>query len=192
MAALDRVSDARSREDRETLGRIATGDPDALGQLYDRYGRVAFGLAQAMLGDPEAAEEVVQDVFERVWREARSYRAERGSARTWLLAIARNASIDRYRRTAKRARERPLDDTTERPDPEAEAVLERAVRSERVRAALATLPPEQRTVIALSFYGGFAQSEIATRLGIPLGTVKGRARLAMAKLRDALADEVMA
>jgi RNA polymerase sigma-70 factor (ECF subfamily) len=153
---------------------------------------VAFGLAQAMLGDPEAAEEVVQDVFERVWREARSYRAERGSVRTWLLAIARNASIDRYRRTARRGQERPLEEGAERADPEAEALLERAVRSERVRAALEQLPPEQRTVISLSFYGGFPQSEIAARLGIPLGTVKGRARLAMAKLRDALADEVVA
>lgn len=192
MPAADPVSDARSREDREALGRVAAGDADALGGLYDRYGRVAFGLAQAMLGDPEAAEEVVQDVFERVWREARSYRAERGSVRTWLLAIARNAAIDRYRRSAKRGRERPLEDDPERPDPEAEALLERAVRSERVRAALATLPPEQRSVIALSFYGGFAQSEIATRLRVPLGTVKGRARLGMAKLRDALADEVTA
>jgi RNA polymerase sigma-70 factor (ECF subfamily) len=153
---------------------------------------VAFGLAQAMLGDPEAAEEVVQDVFERAWRESRSYRAERGSVRTWLLAIARNASIDRYRRGAKRSTERPLEDDIDRADPDAEALLERAVVSERVRAALATLPPDQRTVIALSFYGGFAQSEIASRLGIPLGTVKGRARLAMAKLREALADEVTA
>jgi RNA polymerase sigma-70 factor (ECF subfamily) len=153
---------------------------------------VAFGLAQAMLGDPEAAEEVVQDVFERVWREARSYRPERGSVRTWLLAIARNAAIDRYRRTgSKRARETALDEGAERADPEAEAVLERAVRSDRVRAALDQLPPDQRTVIALSFYGGFAQSEIAARLGIPLGTVKGRARLALAKLRGTLADELM-
>lgn len=154
---------------------------------------MAFGLAQAMLGDPEAAEEVVQDVFERVWREARSYRAERGSVRTWLLAIARNASIDRYRRGGRsRGQETSLDERAERADPAAEALLERAVRSERVRAALAELPAEQRTVIALSFYGGLAQSEIAARLGIPLGTVKGRARLAMAKLRDALADEVTA
>jgi RNA polymerase sigma-70 factor (ECF subfamily) len=153
---------------------------------------VAFGLAQAMLGDPEAAEEVVQDVFERAWRESRSYRPERGSVRTWLLAIARNASIDRFRRGAKRGAERPLEDGAERADPDAEALLERAVLSERVRAALATLPPDQRTVVALSFYGGFAQSEIASRLGIPLGTVKGRARLALAKLREALADEATA
>jgi RNA polymerase sigma-70 factor (ECF subfamily) len=154
---------------------------------------VAFGLAQAMLGEPEAAEEVVQDVFERIWREARSYRAERGSVRTWLLAIARNAAIDRYRRTgSKRGKETSLDESAERADPEAEALLDRAVRSERVRAALRDLPPEQRTVISLSFYGGLAQSEIASRLGIPLGTVKGRARLALSKLRGALADEVMA
>ncbi len=148
-------------------------------------------MVYAMLGSPEAAEEVAQDAFERVWRDARSYRPERGSARTWLLAIARNAAIDRHRRTAKRlAPERPLDDGVAVVDPEGEALLDRAVRSDRVRRALAALPAEQREVIALSFYGGYAQSEIAVRLGIPLGTVKGRTRLAIAKLRSALADEV--
>lgn len=148
-------------------------------------------MVYAMLGSPEAAEEVTQDAFERVWREARSYRADRGSVRTWLLAIARNAAIDRHRRTAPRtAPERPLEEGLEHADPDAEAILERTVLSARVREALGTLPAEQREVIALSFYGGYAQSEIAARLGIPLGTVKGRARLALAKLRTALADEV--
>ncbi len=147
-------------------------------------------MVYAMLGSPEAAEEVVQDAFERVWREARSYKPERGAARTWLLAIARNAAIDRHRRMAPRtAPERPLDEAIERADPDAEAIVDRAVLSDRVRQAIRALPAEQREVIALSFYGGYAQSEIASRLGIPLGTVKGRARLALAKLRTALADE---
>lgn len=158
--------------------------------LYDRYGRVVFGMVYAMLGSPEAAEEVVQDAFERVWRDAGSYRAERGSVRTWLLAIARHAAIDRHRRTAPRiGPERPLDDARERRDPDADSFVDRAVRSDRVLLALRALPPEQREVIVLSFYGGYAQSEIAARLGVPLGTVKGRARLALAKLRVALADE---
>lgn len=188
----DRVSDEKHAEDRERLARIASGDAEALGELYDRYGRVVFGMVYAMLGSPEVAEEVAQDAFERVWREARSYRAERGSPRTWLLAIARNAAIDRFRRSGGRvARERPLDESAERPDPAAEDLLDRAVRSDRVRRALDGLPPEQREVIALSFYGGYAQSEIAARLGVPLGTVKGRARLALAKLRTALADEAV-
>lgn len=169
---------------------MGSGDATALGELYDRYGRVVFGMVYAMLGSPETAEEVAQDAFERVWRDARSYRPERGSVRTWLLAIARNAAIDRHRRSASRlAPERPLDDGVAIADPEADAILERALTGDRVRRALAALPPEQRQVIALSFYGGYAQSEIAARLGIPLGTVKGRARLALAKLRTALADE---
>lgn len=148
-------------------------------------------MVYAMLGSPETAEEVAQDAFERVWREARSYRPERGAVRTWLLAIARNAAIDRFRRTGARAgRETPLDESVERADLDAEELLERAVRSERVRRALDELPPEQREVIALSFYGGYPQSAIAARLGLPLGTVKGRARLALAKLRTSLADEV--
>lgn len=173
------------------MSHVASGDAAALGELYDRYGRVVFGMVYAMLGSPEAAEEVVQDVFERAWREARSYRSTRGSVRTWLLAIARNAAIDRHRRMAPRVGpERPMDEGLERADPDAEAILERAVRSDLVQGALSALPPEQRQVIALSFYGGYAQSEIASRLGIPLGTVKGRTRLALAKLRAALADEV--
>jgi RNA polymerase sigma-70 factor, ECF subfamily len=161
-----------------------------LGELYDRYGRVVFGMAYAMLGSPEAAEEVAQDAFERMWRDARSYRPDRGSVRTWLFAIARNAAIDRYRRTAPRiAPERPLDEGAELADPAADALLERAVRAGHVRDALRALPAEQRTVIVLSFYGGYAQSEIAARLRVPLGTVKGRARLGLSKLRAALAED---
>lgn len=187
----DRVSDGKTALDRERIVRVASDDAEALGELYDGYGRVVFGLVYAMLGSPEAAEEVTQDVFAHVWRDARSYRAERGSVRTWLLAIARNAAIDRFRRTGGRAaRERPLDETAERADPAADELLERAVQTDRVRRALAGLPPDQRTVIALSFYGGYPQSEIAARLGIPLGTVKSRARAAMEKLRTSLADEV--
>jgi RNA polymerase sigma-70 factor, ECF subfamily len=185
-----RVSADGQAEDRDRLARVASGDAAALGELYDRYGRVVFGMAYAMLGSPEAAEEVAQDAFERMWRDARSYQPDRGSVRTWLFAIARNAAIDRYRRTAPRtAPERPLDDGAELADPDAEVFLERAVRAGRVRDALRALPVEQRTVIVLSFYGGYAQSEIASRLQVPLGTVKGRARLGLAKLRAALAED---
>lgn len=149
-----------------------------------------FGLLSVILPSPETAEEVVQDTFHAVWRRARSYRADRGSVRTWLLAIARNAAID-WRRTRGRRveRERPLEDAAAAADPELEERLERALRSERVRGALAALPTEQREVIVLGFYGGLSQAEIARRTGAPLGTVKGRARLAMNKLRDAFAGE---
>ncbi len=147
-------------------------------------------MLHALLPTPEAAEEVVQDAFHSVWRKARGYRRERGSVRTWLLAIARNAAID-WRRTkgTRVARERPLEDASERTDPVADALVERVVRNERVRNALAQLPPQQREVIVLAFYGGLTQVEIAARTGAPIGTVKGRARLAMHRLRKTLAKE---
>ncbi len=146
-----------------------------------------FGVLCAMLASPEVAEEVVQDAFHAVWRAVRSYREERGSVRTWLLAIARNAAID-WRRTRGRreARERPLDEAV---DTRVEETLERTLRSANVREALAALPPEQREVLVLAFFSGLSQTEIAARTGVPLGTVKGRARLGMARLRKALAGE---
>ena len=143
-----------------------------------------------MLGAPEPAEEVAQDTFHAVWRRAGTYRADRGSVRTWLLAIARNAAIDWRRTRGRRSeRERPLDDAGELPDPKVEEWLDRVIRSERVRAALDALSREQRDVIVLAFYGGFTQPEIAARTGAPVGTVKSRARLAMNKLRETLAVE---
>jgi RNA polymerase sigma-70 factor (ECF subfamily) len=176
--------------DRDLVARCAAGDADALGLLYDRYGRVVFGVLHALLPSPEAAEEVVQDAFHSVWRRARDYDAARGSVRTWLLAIARNAAIDWRRTRGKRAqRERPLEEMPERADPSADDLVERAVRNARVRDALATLPAEQREVVVLAYYLGYTQEEIARRTHAPVGTVKGRARLAMSKLRRTLAEE---
>ena len=173
------------------LDRIAAGDADALGDLYDRYGRVVFGVLYRLLGVPEAAEEVTQDAFHAVWRRAASYRADRGAVRTWLLAIARNAAIDWRRTKGKRfEREAAIDEA-------AELVEERRVddrviaglRAERVRAAVAELPEEQRTVLSLAFWSGLSQTEISARTGTPLGTVKSRVRLGMMKLRVQLQPE---
>ena len=149
-----------------------------------------FGLLSVQLPSPEVAEEIVQDAFHSVWRRAASYRAERGSVRTWLLAIARNAAID-WRRTRghRSAGERPLDDAEGLADPKIDETLDRVIRSEPVRSALASLPSDQRDVVVLAFYGGLTQTEIAARTGAPLGTVKSRARLAMDKLRDTLGAE---
>ncbi|HYY55509.1 MAG TPA: sigma-70 family RNA polymerase sigma factor [Candidatus Dormibacteraeota bacterium] len=184
------VPDAATDLDRTLVARCASGDADALGLLYDRYGRVVFGVLQALLPSPEAAEEVAQDAFHAVWRRARDYDASKGSVRTWLFAIARNAAIDWRRTRGKRTeRERPLEEVGDRPDPSADALVERAVRGDRVRAALAALPAEQREVVVLAYYLGYTQDEIARRTNAPVGTVKGRARLAMAKLREALAEE---
>jgi RNA polymerase sigma-70 factor (ECF subfamily) len=186
----DLVPKAETDLDRALLARCAAGEVDALGLLYDRYGRVVFGVLHALLPSPEAAEEVVQDVFHAAWRRARDYDAAKGTVRTWLLAIARNAAIDWRRTRGKRIeRERSLDEASERADPSAEDLVERAVRSERVRAALDALPPEQREVIVLAYYLGYTQDEIARRTNAPVGTVKGRARLAMQKLRSTLAEE---
>lgn len=190
MSRSDVVPDAGADFDRALVARCAAGDADALGLLYDRYGRVVFGVLHALLPSPEAAEEVVQDAFHSVWRRARDYDASKGAVRTWLLAIARNAAIDWRRTRGKRSeRERPLEEIAERADPTAEVLVERAVRNERVRAALRSLPAEQREVLVLAYYLGYTQEEIARRTNAPVGTVKGRARLAMLKLRDALAEE---
>ena len=179
---------ADAGEDARTLSRVANSDADALGALYDRYGRVVFGVLYQMLGSPEAAEEVTQDAFHAVWRRARTYRAERGSVRVWLLAIARNAAIDWRRTKGKRQeREATMDDAVALVE---EVALEDRVittlRAERVRAAVATLPAEQREVLSLAFWSGLSQTEIAARTSVPLGTVKTRVRLGMAKLRERL------
>ena len=182
------VASDKGGEDAALLTRIAAGDADALGELYDRYGRVVFGVLYRLLGAPEPAEEVTQDAFHAVWRKAATYRTDRGAVRTWLLAIARNAAIDWRRTKGKRIeREAAIDEAAElveeiRVDDRVIASL----RAQRVREAVASLPEEQRTVLSLAFWSGLSQTEIAERTGTPLGTVKSRVRLGMAKLRDRL------
>jgi len=177
-------------DDTRSLRRIAAGDAEALGELYDRYGRVAFGVLRRMLGSPEVAEEIVQDAFHAVWLRARDYRPERGSVRTWLLAICRNAAIDWWRTKGKRAaREVAVRDLDAGPEMPVEERAIATLRAEGVRVALASLPLEQRQVIALAYWGGLSQREIAQRVDAPIGTVKSRVRLAMAKLRQRLASE---
>ena len=187
----DVVTSDKADVDGALVARIARGDPAALGELYDRHGRTVFGALYRMLGAPEPAEEVTQDAFHAVWRRAGTYRADRGSVRTWLLAIARNAAIDWRRTKGRRAdREAAIDEAAElveevRVDDRVIASL----RAERVRAAVASLPDEQRVVLSLAFWSGLSQSEIAARTSTPLGTVKSRVRLGMAKLRDQLRPE---
>jgi RNA polymerase sigma-70 factor (ECF subfamily) len=187
----DVVTSDKADVDGALVARIARGDPAALGELYDRHGRTVFGALYRMLGAPEPAEEVAQDAFHSVWRRAGTYRADRGSVRTWLLAIARNAAIDWRRTKGRRSdREAAIDEAAElveeiRVDDRVIASL----RAERVRAAVASLPDEQRVVLSLAFWSGLSQSEIATRTRTPLGTVKSRVRLGMAKLRDQLRPE---
>ncbi|HKW78413.1 MAG TPA: sigma-70 family RNA polymerase sigma factor [Candidatus Limnocylindria bacterium] len=187
---MPRVVSTADGEDAGLVARIAAGDAVALGDLYVRHGRVVFAVAQRVVGSPEVAEEVVQDAFHSVWRAARSYRADRGSVRTWLLTIARNAAVDRRRRMGRVTRDGSLDEALRISDGIAvdERVIVR-IRDGRVREVVRSLPEEQRQVLDLAFWGGLSQSEISARTGVPLGTVKSRVRLAMAKLRDGLAEE---
>ena len=178
------------RLDAELLALVVKRDPDALAKLYDQYGGMAFGLSLRMIGDPGAAEEVVQEAFFNVWRNAPSYNLERGSVRNWILSIVHNQTIDRVRRLRSKQRldtqMELAEDALQRPDVwgEVSAALDR----QRISQALGSLPREQRATIELAYFGGYSHSEIANLLRVPLGTVKGRLRLGMDKLRVALTE----
>ena len=177
------------RSDEELMALLQRNVSEALGDLYDRHHRLVLTLAYRIVGDRAAAEEVVQEAFLSVWRQARTYRSERGGVRTWLLSIARHRAIDRIRRVPKPGQVAALDDALiDRRLPEVWEQADENVRRDRVRQVLETLPSEQREVVELAYYGGLTQQEIAERMAVPLGTVKGRTRLAMDKLRLALAD----
>jgi RNA polymerase sigma-70 factor (ECF subfamily) len=178
--------------DETLLAAIAAGHSDALGQLYDRYSRLAIAVAYRVLGEHGAAEDTVQDAFLAVWRRVDSFDAGRGTARSWLLTIVRNGAIDRRRgRHARALQDSALDDHAFRLATDGEetfAVVASSVEAESVRDALATLPPEQREAIELAYFGGLTHQEISERTGAPLGTIKGRMRLGLHKLRAGLGD----
>jgi RNA polymerase sigma factor (sigma-70 family) len=173
------------RTEEELLAAIARGDERALAALYDRFGRVAYGLALRILRDPALAQDAVQDAFLGAWRTAASFDERRGNAQTWLLTLVHRRAVDVVRREERRHTE-PLDDVpvASRQSTEEEA----SVREQRraVQSALAQLPSDQREALELSYYGGLTQSELAARLGIPLGTVKSRVFAALANLRGLL------
>jgi RNA polymerase sigma-70 factor (ECF subfamily) len=168
---------------------VASGDQSALSTLYDTTSRLVFGLVVRIVSDRETAEEVLLDVFTQVWRQASSYDTKRGAPLAWLMTIARSRAIDRLRSGKHdQQNKEPLDSIGEVSATGA-TPEETTVNSERqrlVRAALDTLSPEQREVIELAYYSGLSHSEIALKLGQPLGTVKTRTRLGMIKLRDTL------
>lgn len=176
----------------ELAERIRSGDREALGELYDRDAGIALALAIRVLGDRQLAEDVVHDAFVTVWQKIGGYTPDRGAVRSWLLAIVRNRAIDRLRAA------RPSIDPSEAdelsllrtgPNLVSDAVEERLAR-ETVRRAIASLPYEQRHAIELAYFGGLTYREVAARTGVPVGTANGRLRMALAKLRDALADDV--
>lgn len=164
------------------------GSPESAAALYDTYGTLAYTLAYRIVQDRGIAEDVVQDAFLAVWRNADRYDVARGSVRTWLCQIVRNRALDRLRGTSRRARDhRSLDDLTYLASSE-DVVADVLQRDEgrSVAAAVAALPAGQREAIQLAYYAGYSQTEIATRTGLPLGTIKGRTRAALRALTTSL------
>lgn len=170
---------------------IARGDEQSLASLYDRYRLILFGLILRILHSRPEAEDVLQDVFIQVWKRASDYDESRGRAFTWLVTLARSRAIDRLR--ALDSRQRTANESLEGvPDSVSDAATD-AFKSEQrevVRDALAALPPEQRQTLLLAYFEGLTQTEIAERLGSPLGTVKTRMRSGMMKLRELLGEKM--
>lgn len=183
-------STLEGQTDRALLARIVRRDEAALAALYDRYRGLAFTIALRVTGDHAVAEEVLQDIFHAVWRSAGGFQPS-GSVAAWLVGIARHRAIDATRAAPFRARghERGLEPAVALASDELpEEQIARRLVGEQVRAALGRLPHVQRQALELAYYGGMSQSEIAARLGAPLGTVKTRLRLGLLQLRRALAE----
>jgi RNA polymerase sigma-70 factor (ECF subfamily) len=167
---------------------MAAGDPHALQSLSLRYGRMLTALAWRFLGDEGDAEEVVADVLWQAWSDAKSYDPARGSVAAWLVTLARSRAIDRLR--ARKARQPQPGGDPQPPDaPDPATELDEAQRAQIVRSAVARLDSGERTALELAYFSDLSQSQIAERLGIPLGTVKTRIRGAMIKLREALSGQ---
>ena len=176
--------------DGELIQRAADGDRSAFEDLYRRYARPVFGFALRRLGDRGRAEDAVQETFASVWRSAASYKPERGPGAPWLYAVARNAIVDRARGAHGARRRRSPTPRPTGPGPPSRA--EQSWDAWRVHRALEELPEREHEVIALAYWSGLSQSEVAEYLGIPLGTVKTRTRAALARLADLLGDDLEA
>ena len=171
--------------DEDLISLVGDGDAQAFAALYDRHSRAAYLLAYRMMGERQAAEDLAQDAFLKLWRATASYRAGRGSVRTWILSIVRNRGIDQIRSHASwRRTQDKLEASAPKYEP-SEAFSETWKNSQRdqVRDVLNTLPPEQLKILELAYFSGYKHVEIADLLGLPLGTVKGRLRLGLKKLR---------
>ena len=180
--------EAREPSDEQVLEAVGRGDDDALGVLYDRFGRPAYRLAFRILRDSALAEDAVQEAFLAVWRSADAYKRERAKPSTWILTVVHRRAVDIVRREQSRRGE-PLEVA---PEPVSGPADEDAVLRDRraaVQAALTELPGEQRQALELAYYGGLTQSELAERLGVPLGTVKSRMFAGLGRLRELLAAE---
>jgi RNA polymerase sigma-70 factor (ECF subfamily) len=178
--------------DDRVLSLLDDARPEAMEVLYDRYGGLAYSLAYRVLQDAGAAEDVVQDAFLSIWRRSDTYRPERGSLRTWLCSIVHHRALDRLRGRSGRARADVPLDVSRAEDavvPDMWETVSRQIERDHVRTALGVLPAEQRQTLELAYYGGYSQTEISSLMNVPLGTVKGRTRTALRRLRDVLEGE---
>jgi len=186
--------DLQRLADEDLMTLVERKDADAFEILYDRHGGAAYSLAHRIVGSPGVAEDVTQEAFISVWRSGARFDVARGSVRSWTLGIVRNRAIDALRRSSGSAPKLDLDDdavleSQSAPDmTDSEAIRRETAR--KVRGALQELPAEQSEVIGLAYFGGFTHSEIADMLGMPLGTVKGRMRLGLEKIRVTLAERM--
>jgi len=182
-------SDLRALADEDLMQLMQRSDPRAFELIYERHSGAAFSLAYRMVGRGNVAEDVVQEAFLSLWRSGARYERTRGSVRTWVLGIVHHRAIDQLRRSSVHSKRRASDEgiedrieSGERTDVE----VARRDEAQAIRAAMETLPPEQSHVIELAYFGGFTHTEIAEILGAPVGTVKGRMRLGLEKLRNSL------
>ncbi len=174
------------------MGLVRDGDVDAFEVIFDRHASAAFSLAYRMCGRRAAAEDIVQDAFLSLWRSGSGYDPRRGSVRSWVLSVVHNRAIDAFRRSGARDRRDVADDgiAARLPAPDAtDAEVERRDDARQVRTALDELPADQRRVIELAYFGGFTHNQIAEMLHLPPGTVKGRMRLGLNKMRYVLGEE---
>ncbi|TML55199.1 MAG: sigma-70 family RNA polymerase sigma factor [Actinobacteria bacterium] len=187
-----RISEAVNRQlahlsDEALVALAARSEQSALAELYDRYGRTAYGLALRVLRDQALAEDAVQEAFLAVWRTASRFMPERGKASSWILTLVHRRAVDAVRREQRRR----ADSLELAAEPSVEGVDEDAflrLQRERVQAALRHLPDAQREALELAYYGGFTQSELAERLGQPLGTIKSRMFGGLARMRELLGE----
>jgi RNA polymerase sigma-70 factor, ECF subfamily len=179
--------------DEELMALVYEGDARAFEVIFDRHAAVAFSLAYRMCGRRPVAEEIVQEAFMSLWRSSARYDPTRGSVRSWVLRVVHNRAIDAFRRELPSASHDVSDDRMSEVLPARERTeeeVERRTEARLVRTALDELPRDQRQVIELAYFGGFSHAQIAAALGLPAGTVKGRMRLGLSKLRIALAEPV--
>jgi RNA polymerase sigma-70 factor, ECF subfamily len=186
-----RSTDFRDLADEELMALVQGGEVEAFEVIFDRHSTAAFSLAYRMCGRRSTAEDIVQDAFLSLWRSSSGYEPSRGSVRSWVLSVVHNRAIDAFRRQGSRdSRNVPDEGIAERlPAPDATDVeVERRDDARQVRTALEELPPDQRQVIELAYFGGFTHTQIAEMLDLPPGTVKGRMRLGLTKMRYVLGE----